>query len=142
LTSLAVVLLCLVGLLLILVHVVASAIVALIRGNWRRTVSHLTGVAAASLVVLGAFAVPIEWRFSLSARSYYEGERALAGSPHQQRWLLDAQFLGPDQTDLVYDESDSEAPLKGERFYREDRAGCSRFTERLDGHFYRQSFVC
>jgi hypothetical protein len=142
LTSRAFVLLCLLVLLLILVQVVASAIAALIRGDWRKTVSSLTAVAASFMIVLGAFALPIEWRFSFAARPHYEAELMRAGNPDRQTWMLDAQFLGPNQADLVYDESDGAAPPHGLRSYVKDDGECSLSTERLDGHFYLKSYVC
>ncbi|WP_395018297.1 hypothetical protein [Dongia sp.] len=142
LLSFAVMLLCLIGLLFLMVHVLAAAIVALMVGRWRRAISSLIGVAAAILVVGGGIAVPIEWRFSVAGRSYYDAERLRAGNPDRQSWLLDAQFLGPDQTDLVYDVSDSAAPPYGGRSGRVDRDGCSLYIDRLDGHYYRQSLIC
>ncbi|GAB2178213.1 hypothetical protein [Dongia sp. agr-C8] len=142
LMSLAIMMLCLLGLLLLLVHVVAASLVALIVGRWRRSASNLIGVAAAILVISGGMFVPIELRFWLAARSHYEAERALAGSPDQKRWLLDAQFLGPDQIDLVYDASDSAEPPYGGRSGRVDRYDCALYIDRLDGHFYRHSLIC
>jgi len=143
LTSLAVVLLCLIVLLFVLIQVVASVIVALIEGRWRKAASDLMGAAVGCLIIALTFVVPIEMRFLLAAQSHYEALLAVAGTNEQQTWLLDAQFLGPDQTSLVYDESGSAAPPYGQRSYRVSSGdGCSFYTERLGGHFYLQSFVC
>jgi hypothetical protein len=140
--SFVLVLLFLLVLLLFWVQAVASAIVALIRGSWRKIVSNLSGVAAGLVIIPAAVAVPVELQFSLVARSHYEAELARLGNPDRHRWLLDAQFLGPDETNLVYDKSDGEGPPDGARSTVEDSAGCSLYTERLGGHFYREFFSC
>src|SRR5436190_12680980 len=55
LMSLAIVLLCLIGLLFLLVQVVASVVVALIGGRWRRAVSDLSGIAAGCVILCATF---------------------------------------------------------------------------------------
>lgn len=142
LTSLAVVLLCLIVLLFVLVQVVASVIVALIGGRWRKAASDFAGAAVGCFIISLTFIAPIERRFSLAAQSHYETLLVVAGTTERQTWLLDAQFLGPDETDLVYDESGSAAPPYGLRSYPADRDGCSFYTDRLGGHFYLESLRC
>jgi len=142
LTSLAAVLLYLIVLLFVFVQVIASVIVALFGGRWRKAVSDFVGAAVGCLVISLTFAVPIDLRFFLAAQSHYEDDLAVTGGPAQKAWLLDAQFLGPDQTELVYDESDGEAPPYGQQSYHEERNDCSFSTARLGGHFYRKSVAC
>jgi hypothetical protein len=142
LTSRAAVLLGLIGLLFLLVQVVASVIVALIGRRWRSALSDLMGIAAGGAILCATLAVPVDLRFAIAARSHYEAEIVLVGNETHQSWSLDAQFLGPDETHLIYDLTDSMAPPYGMQSYREDREGCSVFVDRLSGHFYRQSLIC
>src|SRR3954469_5030456 len=63
LTSLAAVLLHLIVLLFVLVQVIASVIVALFGGRWRKAVSDFVGAAVGCLIISLTFVVPIEQRF-------------------------------------------------------------------------------
>jgi hypothetical protein len=139
LTSFVFVLLMAAILLLIVVGLAAAAFADLILGKWRKAVSTLAAIILGGLVIWGGITMPIDLRFAIAARSQYEDQLSRAGYPKRKTWVVEAQFLGPDETDLIYDETKSETDLQSE-FKAE--FSCSLDMKHVYGHFYLRSDIC